>query len=165
MQHIAKRIELEAESSRLFRNRASAFSYAGGEPRFFTSTRSIFSHSQLQATSYVESHTLGSNERNAASIQFLYSERFTAPLVWVLEIFSARTSHSSCNRAEFDAFVTKMSKQRSTSLSQPLVFSPITDAFHSKFQHRMSEQPFPRVHSCPSWRTSPHSVTRPDAHR
>mmetsp|Transcript_45939 Transcript_45939/g.99794 ORF Transcript_45939/g.99794 Transcript_45939/m.99794 type:complete len:203 (-) Transcript_45939:753-1361(-) len=116
-----------AASSKEFSSFAKAFSQAGGLPIVFKSSRSTFSQSQDQATSWAVLQCFGSNDRNEASMQDLYSGSFTLPDV-TLAIRRTRTSHSSVRRAELATFFTMLSKQARTSFIQTLFPKPMTAA-------------------------------------
>merc|ERR1719440_810569 len=86
---------------------------------------STFSHNHDQDTSCNVLQSFGSKERSDASMQDLYSAKFTLPFA-TLEIRRTNTSHSSCKRAEFATFVTMLLKQSSTSCIHELFPKPIT---------------------------------------
>merc|ERR1719498_2213647 len=113
----------------LFNKVPYAFSQIGGEPWIFRMRRSTFSHIQDQATSWLVSHSLGRRDRSDANIQDLYSAKLTCLLPTTFAILNARTSHSSCKRAELATFVTMLSKHAKTSFIQSAVVpvpKPIT---------------------------------------
>mmetsp|Transcript_114173 Transcript_114173/g.179742 ORF Transcript_114173/g.179742 Transcript_114173/m.179742 type:complete len:223 (+) Transcript_114173:1730-2398(+) len=118
-----------AVSSNAFMNLPRAFSHFRGYPKVLVSNLSTFSHSHDQATSCAVLQSFGSKDRNDASMQDLYSLKFTAPLTTLL-MRNTRMSHSSCNRAEFDTFRTMLSKHPNTSFIQALVPKPITAALN-----------------------------------
>mmetsp|Transcript_18842 Transcript_18842/g.33140 ORF Transcript_18842/g.33140 Transcript_18842/m.33140 type:complete len:210 (+) Transcript_18842:188-817(+) len=104
--------------------RSSAFSCTCGFPMRVVSIRSIFSQSQVQATSWSVSQSLGTSERIDASMTALNSPRLISPLYFAS--VSAKTSHSSCKRYEFATFITMLSNCSRIVPIHKLLPKPIT---------------------------------------
>mmetsp|Transcript_120972 Transcript_120972/g.338707 ORF Transcript_120972/g.338707 Transcript_120972/m.338707 type:complete len:217 (-) Transcript_120972:642-1292(-) len=114
--------------SKSAKRRVNAFSWRAGLPICSPNKRSTLRHNQVHATSCSESQPFGTNDRNAANITALNSARSMGPRHF--DKRSARMSHSSWRRCEFDTLRTIMSKESSTSYIQRLSPNPMTAALN-----------------------------------